>query len=67
MKGNQIAKRFVKNTDSDFKNEEFEKAFAAHMINFIQYYPHLIRKIPFKDNEEDWVFRFYVDEDEVII
>lgn len=66
-KGHQYSKRFKKSTDADFKNEEFEKKLAEYMVGFIQCYPHLIHKIPFGENEEDWVFRFHFKDDEDLI
>jgi hypothetical protein len=64
FKGYQYSKRFTISTDIEYKNEEFEKALADYFVGFIQCYPHMIHKLPFKDKEEDWVFRFHFMEDE---
>lgn len=60
----QFSKRFKKDTDLEFKNEQFEERLSKFMVGFIECYPHLIQKKDFDSKEEDWIFKFFVELEE---
>lgn len=64
MIDHHFSKRFKKDTDLQFKNEEFEKFIAGYMVGFLQCYPHLIEvvDIPHMPGEEMWIFKIAVNE-----
>jgi hypothetical protein len=58
----QFSKRFKKDTDEQFKNDEFEKALSDWAQGFIQCYPHLIEKVDFGTTDETWIFKFMIED-----
>lgn len=53
----QFATRFKKGNHS----EEFENRLAEFMIAFVQCYPHYIVRKEVGSDQEDWIFKFWIE------
>lgn len=58
MLSHQFSARFKK---ADMNNSEFEKRLAQFMQAFIECYPHYIVKKEVSTEDEDWIFKFWVE------
>jgi len=56
----QFSIRVVKG-DTEFNEEEFAKRIAKFIVGFLDCYPHYIIKQPFKDDQETWIFKFWIE------
>ena len=61
MTDHQFSKHFSLETDTQYKETEFENKLGDFIKMFVQCYPHAIKKTV-KNGVDVWIFRFTIDE-----